>query len=454
MTVTYAIAEDSPEIEGGFYARGGALRLWDCKDHEVILSGPAETGKTYACLQKLDTLMWIFPGAQAVIIRKTLSSLYASVLQTYLKVVGPDSPVTFYGGSKPEWAEYPQGSRVYFAGFDNPQKALSSERDFVYVNQAEELSVGDWEVLTTRCTGRAANAPYAQIFADCNPGPPQHWIRHRPSLTFLESRHEDNPTLFDDAGAVTDRGRTTLQILDRLTGVRKERLRYGRWVAAEGTVYADEWDESVHLIAKDDIPTCRRAVVGIDWGFTNAGVMSVFSIDGDGRMYRVLEHYRTGRLIGWWVDRARHIRDLYHPEAFVCDPSQPGSIQELRNAGLNAIPAVNNIELGIQAVKARLAPAGDGRPRLYFARDGLVARDEALAEAKQAVSTIDEFSLYVYPKGQDGKSLKETPVDADNHGLDSTRYACAYVDKIGVPQLATGAAVGGRRPVPTMTTRY
>ena len=351
---------------------------------------------------------------------------------------------------------YPNGSEVVVGGLDKPSKVMSTEYDLIYVQEAIELFEGDWESLTTRL--RNGVMPYQQLIADTNPDAPTHWLRLRAEAkraVMHESRHEDNPTIWDaTAHDWTPAGASYIAKLDALTGVRHDRLRRGAWVAATGTVYGDEWDERIHLVAKADIPTCRRAVVGIDWGFTNAGVMSVFSIDGDGRMYRVLEHYRTGQLIGWWVDRARHIRDLYHPEAFVCDPSQPGSIQELRNAGLNAVPAVNNIELGIQAVKARLAPAGDGRPRLFLARDGLAARDEALAEAKQAVSTVDEFSLYVYPKGQDGKSLKEVPVDADNHGLDALRYACAYVDKIGVPQLAAGAAVGGRRPAPTMTTRY
>jgi PBSX family phage terminase large subunit len=250
MTV-YAIAEI--QKGSGITFRGGALDLWKCKSHEVMLSGPSETGKTFAALQKLDSLLWKYARSQAVIIRKTLASLYTSVLKTYKNVIGfgtESQSVKFYGGEKPEWADYPNGSRVFFAGMDNPLKALSSERDFVYVNQAEELSIGDWETLTTRCTGRAANAPYSQILGDCNPGPPTHWILHRPSLRVFHSRHEDNPTLFDDDGEITDRGRKTLEILDRLTGVRKARLRHGKWVQGEGVVY-EGYDRAIHLITRE-----------------------------------------------------------------------------------------------------------------------------------------------------------------------------------------------------------
>lgn len=430
----YAIVELAPGQRGGFVARGGARELWRCKNHEVMLSGPSETGKTYAALNKLNALLWKYPGSQAAVVRKTRTSIYTSVLRTYKTVIGAaakggGSPVTFFGGEKPEWADYPNGSRVFFGGMDDPGKVLSSERDFIYVNQAEELTLADWETLTTRCTGRAANAPYSQIFGDCNPGAPTHWILHRDSLTLLESRHEDNPTLFGDDGAITDRGRRTLEILDNLTGTRRQRLRFGRWVQAEGVVY-EEWDRAVHLWG-DPLPAFKRYVASVDWGFTNPGVLLVFGIDGDGRMFLVREHYRSGQLIGWWAAKAKDVRAEFRPEAFVCDPAEPSFLEEFRAAGCNAVPGFNAIPPGIQAVKARLSRAADDRPRLYVAKGCLAERDETLASAKQPTSIVEEFDLYVWPKGQDGKPVKEKPVDKDNHGLDALRYAVAYVDRLG-----------------------
>jgi phage terminase large subunit len=250
----------NPKGGGGYEPRGAAVALWRCRDHEVLLSGPAETGKTLACLHKLDALAWKYPGMQAVIVRKTYNSVIGSCLQTYTrKVLGPDTPVVAYGGSRPEWFDYPNGSRVYVGGMDKPGKVLSSERDVIYVNQAEELALADWETLTTRCTGRAGNMPYAQMMGDCNPGAPSHWIlkrRDAGSLTMLESRHVDNPTLFTAAGEITEQGKRSMAVLDALTGVRKARLRDGRWVQAEGGIY-EQWDVARHLI---DAATLR------EWG--------------------------------------------------------------------------------------------------------------------------------------------------------------------------------------------
>jgi phage terminase large subunit len=101
---------------------------------------------------------------------------------------------------------------------DRPGKVLSGERDGIYVNQAEELTLEDWETLTTRTTGRGAVTDVPMLFGDCNPGPPSHWILNRPSLDVLSSSHEDNPTLYDAAGQITDQGRRSMAILDALSG--------------------------------------------------------------------------------------------------------------------------------------------------------------------------------------------------------------------------------------------
>jgi PBSX family phage terminase large subunit len=444
---TFVIKEVSRPTPGAFDPRGAAFQLWKTKTHEVMISGPSETGKTFACLHKLDALLWKYPNSQAVVIRKTLASLYTSVLRTYKNILGPDSPVEFFGGEKPEWADYPNGSRVFFAGMDNPQKALSSERDFIYVNQAEELHLEDWETLTTRCTGRAANAPYAQIIGDCNPGAPTHWILHRPSLKVLESRHEDNPTLFDERGKITPRGQITLSILDRLTGARKDRLRYGRWVQAEGVVY-EGWDRAIHLIDRFDIPAGWRRVRSTDFGFTNPYVMQWYAVDPDGRMYLYREIYHTQRTV---ADHAKQIKELSQGERFEATVADHDAEDRatLHQNGIMTIPAHKAITPGIQAVAERLRIAGDGKPRLYIFNDALVERDPALVESKKPCCTAEEFDAYSWPKGQDGKAVKEVPVDKDNHGMDAMRYEVAYLD-----HLASGPPipprVGGSRSTPTV----
>lgn len=408
---------------------GGAREFVRYHGPEAALHGPAETGKTISALWKLHLCAHKYPHASIVIVRKTLTSIYSTVLQTFVnKVVAGDPSVRAFGGAKPQWFDYPNGARIWVAGLDNASKILSAEHDLIYVNQIEELSLEDWETLTTRTTGRAGNMPYAQTIGDCNPSYPQHWMYRRASLRLFYSRHQDNPVLYDPrTGELTEQGKRSMAVLDALTGVRRQRLRDGKPAQAEGAVY-EEWDESLHLLYAAQVPQCRRFVAGQDWGYTNAGVLGVWAIDGDGRMYLVEQIYQTRRTIDWWIERAQALQAQYGRfERVVCDPSEPAYIQQFRQAGLNAVPADNTVRPGIDAVKQRLNRAEDGKPRLFIVRDSLRTEDGELIRARLPHSVQDEFPTYVWAD----KTTREQPVKEHDHGLDMVRYVVQYLDKPG-----------------------
>lgn len=435
----------------GFECYGQNRDFWRYHGPEAILSGPYETGKTMTVLNKLHLLLAKYPGAQGLMVRKTYKSLISGAVVTYEKKVLPRPPsdarcpVAKFGGERPEFYDYPNGSRLWLGGMDNPDKFLSSEFDFIYINQAEELTVDDGEKLTGRATGRAGNAPYAQVMGDCNPSFPQHWLRNRPRLRLFYSRHEDNPTLYDPAtGVITERGKLTMAALDALTGVRYKRGRLGLWVAAEGQVY-EEWDDAVHLIDAAALPPFIRRFRAIDFGYTNPFSCSWYGMDHDGRLYRYRQIYMTGRLV---EDHARQIIDLSrgeHIEATVADHDAEDRAT-LERYGIPTIPAVKDISPGLQAVAARLRKAGDGRPRLFFVRDALVETDQDLVARFKPRSTEDEFPLYVWATARDGKPIKEMPVDEHNHGLDELRYLVMHIDGALPAPSILGVVARRKRP--------
>lgn len=309
--------------------------------------------------------------------------------------------------------------------------------------EATELTEADWEQLTTRL--RNGRMPYQQIIGDCNPGPPTHWIKQRADrgdMLMLDTRHQDNPTLYDHRlGEWTEKGREYLAKLDKLTGVRRRRLRDGEWAAAEGAVY-EEFDRSVHLIDRDQVPELRRRWRVHDFGFTNPYVCQWWGEDHDGRLYLYREIYYTRRLVEDHAKTILRCSEGERIEADVCDHDAEDRATLERHLGVRTVAAHKAITPGIEAVTARLRPAGDGRPRIYFVRDALVERDDRLAEAGLPWCTEQEFDSYAYPAGQDGKPLKEVPVDKDNHGMDAMRYAVAHVDDIGGRQFEPADPIG------------
>jgi hypothetical protein len=444
--------------------RGGIKDFVNDKgSFEVMLAGPAETGKTFAACYLIDRFLREYDGAQGVLMRKTYSSLKTSVLRTYLRIIGwkptNDGYVRARGGESPEWFEYGNGSRLWIAGLDNAQKVLSSERDFFYINQAEELTETEWETITTRATGRASVMPFTKVMGDCNPGQPSHWIKTRTSLKLYESRHEDNPTLFYPNGEITSQGRRTLAILDNLTGVRYQRLRLGKWVQAEGVVY-EEWDRVAHIIPRHSpehgihngvIPENWSRVRSVDFGFKNPFVTLWGAKSPDDIIYIYRQIYRTGRTVKEHAGKISAVDHTSRIEATVCDHDAEDR-ETLRECGIYNYPAKKAINVGIQAVETRLRlrqvrdpmassnpnsnglrPHPDGRRGIYFLEDSLVDGDEALIAARAIHCTEQEFEVYSWPKTTDGKPIKEVPVDKDNHGMDALRYLVMYWDSNSTP---------------------
>ncbi len=349
-----------------------------------------------------------------------------SVLQTFGRVI-EGSGVTIYGGEKPQWYDYPNGARIWVGGMDHPAKVLSSERDFIYVNQAEELDVADWETLRTRCTGRAGHVPHPQIVGDCNPSVPTHWIKAT-GIPLLESRHEDNPTLFDqETGEITEQGKLSLSILDELTGPRKARLRFGQWAGAEGMVYEDSWDRARNVIDRFDIPKDWRRYIVIDFGFTNPFCAQWWAEDPDGRLYLYREIYFTQRLV---EDHAAQIKTLSLGEriqAVICDHDAEGRATFEKHAGMATTAAKKDVLEGIQLVASRLRRAGDDRPRLCILRGALIEKDQALAGKHKPCCTEEEIEGYVW-KLSSIPGRKEEPLKDNDHGADALRYMVAHLD--------------------------
>lgn len=399
-----------------------------CRDTEILMEGPAGTGKTRALLEKAFIAANNYPGCRILLTRKTRKAMTESVLVTWEDKVVPFRHPVLAGASRKlrHSYEFANGSSVVIVGLDDPDKIMSTEYDMILIFEATETTADDYEKLLSRL--RNGVIPYQQIIADCNPSYPKHWLNVRASgggMTRLLSRHEDNPMLFRD-GEWTDFGASYVERLERMTGHRLQRLRYGKWAAADGLVY-EEFDSAIHLCTPVDI-TPMRKFVSVDFGYNNPFVCQWWAIDGDGSMYRYRLIYKTKTLV---EDHARLIRELSRGERIecaVCDHDAEDRATFARHSGMHTVPAVKSIEDGIQAVKARLRVGGNGKPRMYFVVNALHERDRELEESKSPADDVAEFDCYVMPPGSDNKNVKEVPVDKDNHGMDAMRYAVRYVD--------------------------
>jgi PBSX family phage terminase large subunit len=419
-----------------FKPRGAARELFSVRQSEVLLSGPAGTGKSRACLEKCHMLALMNPGCRGLIVRKTFTSLGSTALVTWREHVVKEALetglVTWYGGSGQESAQYryTNGSVIVVGGLDKATRIMSSEYDFIYVQEAIELTEADWEACTTRL--RNGKISFQQMIADTNPDAETHWLNVRSNqgkTLMLQSKHTDNPVYFDDEGLPTDKGKAYIAKLDDLTGVRKLRLKEGLWVASEGIVY-ERWDQGVHLIDRFNIPRDWQRWWVVDFGFTNPFVLQMWAEDPDGRLYMYREIYRTKRLV---EDHARDVLKLVtdshgrwtesRPTAIICDHDAEDRATLEKHLGMSTEAAKKSVSDGIQAVESRLKVQEDGKARLYILRDACVQRDKALVESKKPSCTAEEIPAYVW-----ADNGKEQPVKSDDHGCDAMRYIVAERD--------------------------
>lgn len=420
--ISEGLISEPPAAAKGFTAYGNVKRALACREPEWILSGPADTGKTIGILNYLHRCAYKYPGASIVIARKRLTDTYPTVLETFRKkILKKDSHVNVYGGDKPEWFDYDNGSRLWVAGLDKSSKVLSSEHDIIYINQVEECSLVDWETVTTRTTGRAGNMPYSQSIGDCNPASPNHWIRRRAAdghLRFFEAVHQDNPELFDQTTMeVTEEGISRLSRLKNLSGERLLRLYHGLWAAPEGAIYDifdgvdAEGNYGKHVVKHFDPPLTWPRIVGIDpFGAEIAAVWLAFDIASG-----ILNVYREYMEPFGMTTRghADNIKALSKGEtifAWICGAKAERAWRtEWTAAGIPVVePPQSDVWLGIDRVYQLL-------------------RSFRLVIHDNCYGLISELGDYRRQLDRDGLPTENIENKHGFHFLDSTRYAIVWV---------------------------
>lgn len=405
---------------------GAALNLFGCRDREVVIEGPAGTGKSRGVCEKVFAVAAKYPRSRHLLCRKTRVSMTQSVLPILEgDVFGPHAFLRA-GASRSHRTRYelPNGAEIVIGGLDNADRIMSSQYDTISVFEATEITLDDWEKLLSRLRNGAM--PYQQAVADCNPSTPTHFLNQRANegkMTRLLSRHQDNPVWYRD-GQLTERGKFYIgEVLGSLTGPRRERLLHGRWCQAEGLVY-ERWDAAVHVVPGFAIPSDWQRIRSIDFGFVHPAVCQWWALDPDGRMYLYRELYVSK----WTTDQlAREITRLSGSERYIGTVADhdAGDREILRQAGIQTFPAKKDVREGINRVQERLTVQGDGKARLYVLDDALVFRDPVCVEAKRPCGLVEEIEGYVW---RDSTS-KDEPVKADDHSADCARYACQFAEQ-------------------------
>lgn len=431
-----------------YEAHGGLGELMVTWDKEVLLEGPANTGKTRGLLEKCRIILDTWPNLRMLWLRKTRKSLSQSVLVTWEEhVVGPGHDCITGTAKRANRDTYQwwNGGEIVLGGMDNPDKVMSSEYDFICYFEATEGTIEDWERCCTRTrnkripTGQldSQGRPryWAQLVADCNPGPEFHWLNKRAfdgSMHRIRTTHADNPTFTDDDQA----------FLDALTGVRRKRLRDGLWVSAEGQIW-EEFDTDKHVVSIRDLLynkdepeaglICNWYFGSMDYGHRNAGTLQIWGVDKDKRAFLVGEVYRKRKGIEWWANVIEKCLDKFELETIICD-AKPEMIEYFNDrvgplAGRSELPLVvypqdKDRQTGIEMVRDVI-----NDDALFICHDAsMFGLCPLLKEEYKPRSLLEEIPAYVWTETKEGQYDKEEPDNkCEDHGCDALRYAMMFL---------------------------
>lgn len=267
------------EVATSIKLRNGVWRAFNDHSPELLVEGPARTGKTFGLLLRMVRKAQSVPGYRGLIVRKVAVTLGSTVLRTLEEQVFHEwdsdqrrsalDHVHFFGGSKnePSWYEFDNGSRIVVGGMDQASKILGSEYDDIYANEVIEFTVEDVETLLSRLSHGFTNDP--AFYSDCNPTYERHWVLQRAlsgQMRRIKTTLRDNPAFFDDDGNPTPRGEAYLQSISGLTGTRYQRLVLGEWVGMENAIYPQLPGDGYLAALPDNVQWAGKAATGVDYG--------------------------------------------------------------------------------------------------------------------------------------------------------------------------------------------
>jgi len=347
----------------------------------VVNQGGTRSSKTYSILQVLilKALESSIPLTISVV-RKTLPALKKSVLKDFIAILESMQLYNPDDYNKTEGTYVLNSSVFEFFSVDNEQKIRGSKRNYLFLNEANELSYEDFFQLQIRTT--------EQIFADYNPSDNISWIydlieQRSDDVSFFKTTYKDNTFLDESIVREIEKLRNTDEDYYRIYGM-------GERGGSRELVY------NFHVCQR--VPDYAQLLgIGVDFGFTNdvTAIVQVYRYEQNVYINELI--YQTHLTISDIVSMLKQL-DIDRHE-MIADWSEPRSVEELRRAGFNIKATTNkSINQGIDVLK---------RFKIFV--------------TEESTNVINEFQRYKWLKDKDGLMLNK-PIDAFNHAMDAMRY--------------------------------
>jgi len=344
-----------------------------------VFQGSSRASKTYNIL-----IYWVYKllteeDKVLSIVRKTLPALKGSVLRDLKQIL-----IDFGVYNSNDWHSvdgyYQLGTNIIeWFSVDDETKLRGRKRDYLFINEATEVSYDEYIQLALRTSGR--------IVIDLNPSLWNSWIydlEKEKDVFYTVVTYKDNPFLDQSLIDEIEKLKTRDQNLWRVFGEGQKGVPT-RVVFNHHQLYT-ELPQSAKLLG-----------YGCDIGFNDPNTLVRVYKDGDSIYCEELLYLRNTTV----SDLIYKIKDLKInlTDDFIVDSAAPQAITEMSRNGINAKPVKKDTILsGIDQIK----------------------RSNFFVHANSK-NLIDELNSYVWKSDKNGNNLDE-PEDKNNHLIDAIRY--------------------------------
>lgn len=364
----------------------------------VVFDGGAGSGKTYGGVLWSLLKALRHPGSPGMYVAATYGHLQQAVIPHLLTVADQLGQLESLVWHKAEnLVTFANGSTIRLRSAQNPESLLGANLSWAL---GDEVAL--WKHLAYQhLQSRLRVTGYGPIQAAYTFTPKgKTWaadalLTPRDGLEIIHATTFDNPTLPPEF----------FERLRREYGEdsliwRQEVL--GEVVAWEGLVYP-QFSLEKHVADPPDDAQFAATVYGVDWGWTNPGVILCGKLDAKGVLWLVDGEGETERGIDEWGKAALRLREKHGNGDFLCDPSEPGNIVALQRAGLRARRADNAVLPGLMALGSRI-------------------QADQLRVSPSLTGLISELLAYSYKTARDGTTRNDDPEKVNDHWCDAARY--------------------------------
>lgn len=349
------------------------------------IQGGTSAGKTFGVLPILIDIAAKNPLTEISIVAESIPHLKRGAMKDFKKIMIETGRFIDSRWNATDFKyNFANGSQIEFFSADNDAKLRGARRDYLYMNEANNMTFHAYTELASRTK--------KGVYLDWNPVN-EFWfhseLQNDSDVDFITVTYEDNEACPESA----------LNFILKAKEKAKTSRYWDNWYKVYGLGQIGNLEGIIFNNWKtiDQLPSDARLLgYGIDFGYTNDPTAIV-------EIYKWNEHRIVNEICyNKGLSNSQIAKYINTKLPCYCDSAEPKSIAELRMYGVNAHAVTkgsDSINFGIQ-----------------------IMQEESYLVTSKSLNLINELRKYAWDKDKKTGAKLNKPIDDYNHGIDSWRY--------------------------------